>query len=453
VSYPDANYLRIKYANKSTGTGIKPDLFTIDGNSWLGNCDTNGRCFISDLTAFGTNNYHTIVATRAGSDGNITSLFFGATQTLEIQIDVNMANTLFYLVDEETGLDINRSDYNALKFYIPDLNIVFNFKDQNTNSYDWNDFAGKIAFLEIIYPDETRINKYFNSEILATGAKICVAKYQQFYQQIFVSTNNKTPVVLYNQTADCYSTASYTDQTYGSGFGVQAYSINRPYIIYTISNGVFTSLSNMDGSLASIINLDALEFNLTKTSLTVSNDQVSFGRIFYTATNTYDENILQIRYVNFNNENSSITLKIYKDSNNFFTQTETTSPNDFTLNWNFAGYGLSDINQLKLVVQKTLTDGTTENYTIYFNIAGTAKTGVLDATVAIVFAMLLMLAGLTMFSTNYSLGWLGVLLTFIAIGVLALAPDFWYVRLFQLVLLGIAAFIGLIWKNENAGVT
>jgi hypothetical protein len=100
-----------------------------------------------------------------------------------------------------------------------------------------------------------------------------------------------------------------------------------------------------------------------------------------------------------------------------------------------------------------LTDGTTENYTIYFNISGTAKTGVLDATVAIVFAMLLMLAGLTMFSTNYSLGWLGVLLTFIAIGVLALAPDFWYVRLFQLVLLGIAAFIGLIWKNENAGVT
>jgi hypothetical protein len=282
--------------------------------------------------------------------------------------------------------------------------------------------------------------------------RICVAKYQQFYQQIFVSTSKK-PIIMYNQTADCYSTASYTDQTYGSGFGVQAYSINRPYIIYTISNGVFTSLSNMDGSLASIINLDALEFNLTKTSLTVSNDQVSFGRIYYSATNTYDENILQIRYVNFNNENSSITLKIYKDSNNFFTQTETTSPNDFTLNWNFAGYGLSDINQLKLVVTKTLTDGTTENYTIYFNISGTAKTGVLDATVAIVFAMLLMLAGLTMFSTNYSLGWLGVLLTFIAIGVLALAPDFWYVRLFQLVLLGIAAFIGLIWKNENAGVT
>lgn len=410
-----------------------------------GNQEKNTDCIKTITTASDVNGYITIAAQSGDTNAESSSGHF-----------------LFSLVDEENGNDLNRSDFNSLKFYIADSNTIFDFNASNTNQYDWYDFAGHTAYLEIVYMDSanTRTNKYFNSDILATdfansdgSIRICVAKYQQFYQQIFVSTT-ETPIILYNQVADCYGAASYTEYAYGNALGLQATTINRPYTVYTILNGAYTSLSSLDGSLASVINLDALVFDQQKSSVSISNDSVSFGRIFYDNNSTYDENILQIHYVNLNSENASVTLKVYKaDGNNFYSYTETASPNDFTLNWFFGGYGLTDANMLRLVVTKTLTAGGTKNHTIYFNISGTAKTGVLDAIVAIVFAMLLMLAGLTMFSTPYSLGWLGILLTLIAIGVLALAPSFWYIQLFQVVLLGIVGFIGLVWKNENAAVT
>jgi len=71
----------------------------------------------------------------------------------------------------------------------------------------------------------------------------------------------KKPIILYNDFADCYSLVSTTKFLYNTFKSNTAYTINKPYYLYTYSNGVKTFLALLDGSNNTEINLDVLAFN------------------------------------------------------------------------------------------------------------------------------------------------------------------------------------------------
>jgi hypothetical protein len=344
------------------------------------------------------------------------------------------------LVDEETGLDINFSDYNSLKFYVPDSNTVFDFNLNNTKNYTWYDFAGRTGYLEIIYSDSvnTRINKYFNSTILATDfantdgkIRICVAKRQQFYQQIFVSITS-VPVVLYNETADCYSIASYTEYSYSNRYGLQATTINRPYKIYTITNGILAILTNLDGSLESQIDLDAIGFNTTDIEIIVGYDNLAFVPLLNTETGVYDTNILQIYFQSYHNDYVSTNLKIYENTTLLYETTQDVNANEFVLNWDWNAFNFTDENIIKIVVTGTKADGTTKTTTEYFTVYGAEYTTNKDPTFIAIMTMLFFLFGITITTVNKTFGWIGIIVCIISMAISLMAlPGMFYIAMLQ----------------------
>jgi hypothetical protein len=342
------------------------------------------------------------------------------------------------LVDEETGLDINFSDYNSLKFYVPDSNTVFDFNLNNTKNYTWYDFIGRTGYLEIVYEDGTRINKYFNSTILATDfansdgkIRICVAKRQQFYQQIFVSITS-VPVVLYNETADCYSIASYTEYSYSNRYGLQATTINRPYKIYTITNGILAILTNLDGSLESQIDLDAIGFNTTDIEIIVGYDNLAFVPLLNTETGVYDTNILQIYFQSYHNDYVSTNLKIYENTTLLYETTQDVNANEFVLNWDWNAFNFTDENIIKIVVTGTKADGTTKTTTEYFTVYGAEYTTNKDPTFIAIMTMLFFLFGITITTVNKTFGWIGIIVCIISMAISLMAlPGMFYIAMLQ----------------------
>jgi len=77
----------------------------------------------------------------------------------------------------------------------------------------------------------------------------------------------------------------------------------------------------------------------------------------------------------------------------------------------------------------------------------------LHPIIAIVMSFFVLFFGITMVSYRFAMGWFGIVISFIAIGILALAPLYDYIIFLMAIYFIIGLFIGLIGREQTLGVS
>lgn len=363
----------------------------------------------------------------------------------------------FNLINEETGATItNLNDLNvgSVQAFTYDGNNVYNYNLSPPGVKLFLDFDNTVRF-DISYTDllETKISRELNFSLLPDqNIGICVAPFQSLYEQFFLSSTNKQ-VIIYNDFAKCYNLASSTKFAYENALMVRAFTINKPYYLYTWIGGVKSLLATIDGSKENVINLDVLEFNQGSYSIEIATDTVVFKCLENTTTGKCDQNTMQIYYKSLRGTNTLVNFKIYKENTLLFETSESVEPNEFQINFYYGDLDLNIEDVLKLVVTRTASDSdepVITNY--YFNLKGQVFSGIMPGPLAVIFSFLLLFVGLTLVAYRYAFGWFGLILCVIAISLLSFAPGFWYVQFMQAIIVIVAVFIAIIYQKETKGV-
>ena len=351
----------------------------------------------------------------------------------------------FRLVDEPTGnipFDLNLMD--DARFYVPATQEEINLKDANqTDIYYTTDTANRVRF-EFTYDnagDPIIITRDFNVILLEdfNTIGVCANELTDFYEQLFVSAQIR-PVTLKNIFADCYVLADYTDIVYSDNFTNTAFTIGMFYELTTEVDQASFILGNLDGSHATITNIDVLLLKLNPYNIGQNNEDVGIQ--------LFDENTIKIYYYNPDKDNVQVNFKIYDGSTQLYDYTELSTPNEVTILWDFSAITF-DNNMLKLVVT---SEGDSGTYTItrYFTTKG--ETGILDPVLAIFIGLILVIFAFTFVVSRAALGWFGIVATLIALGITSLATPVWYLTFFQVILVIALLFLFLVLKEESLGV-
>lgn len=449
-----------------------PTITLFDHNSSFGfRADTNGtaRLQCGDSTGSALYDYNTVNYTIAAnginyfqSDRNKTAtvsqtipfvngsntfvgtcrdLAFNSTSQTDTNQNIRVFN--FALIDEDTGLAFDLA--NVLDLYAReyDTNSSFNFKTAGVNSrnFVW-DSENTIRF-DFNYSGGTRLFREFNTTVLGdvNQVRVCAAKLQNFFE-VILSSNSRTPVWVKNDFANCYSLADYTKYGFQGSLIVTAYLINTPYTLYSIDTLHKTSsvLAQLDGSKVASVNLDLLEFNQKNLDFVFITDDVGFQK--------NGPSLIQIYYNNLKLDNTAIDFNIMDGSTNIFSFHEANNPNELTLNFNYSAIDLNS-NKLHLVITATKKDGTTTTTDYYFSPGTIPVSGTIQNYVAIFFAILLVVVGLTMLSVRWVLSWFGIVVMALGIAILGLAASVWYIWLLQGIFVVIAVVFFLAAKEQK----
>jgi len=352
----------------------------------------------------------------------------------------------FRLVNENTGALFDLNKVTAAQAFTYDGNFIYNFKDANLTSTNFFSPSRTVRF-DFTYPDAdaTKISREINFDYITDeNVGVCVAEYQQFYLYRFLSTSVK-PVVVYNDFAKCYNLASTTKFLYNTYQSNTAYTINKPYYLYTYTNGVKTLLALLDGANNTEINLDILAFNQQTYVYSIDTDQIVF------IPSETDLNTI-VLYFTSPNDNESVTLQIYNGNTLLWNYTELVDTNLFQVNFFYGDSNVTDTNLLKIVVT-VVNDGETSSFYKWFNTRAESYAGILNPIVAIVLSFFVLFFGVTMVSYRFAMGWFGLFISFVAIGILALAPMYDYIIFLMAIYFIIGIFIGVIGREQTLGVS
>ncbi len=352
----------------------------------------------------------------------------------------------FNLINEDTGEPFDMNKLTSAIAFTYDGNYVSDLKDANIITENFFSPTDVIRF-DFVYPDEasTEISREVDFDYIDdNNIGICVAEYQQFYLYRFLSTSIK-PIVLYNDYAKCYNLASTTKFLYNTYYSNTAYTINKPYYLYTYSELFVKSLlALLDGSNNTEINLDILAFNQIEYEYSTTSDLLSVG------FSTNDANTIQLNFYSAD-EYDSVKITVYKDDVSIWSYTETTDTNNFTINFYYGDLDVNKDDLLKAIA--TMTNGdTVTTIEKWFTTEAEVYQGVLDGFVAMLISAFIMFFGVTMVAYRFAMGWFGLIISFISIGILALAPYSETTLFLMGIYLIIGLFIGVVGKQQNLGV-
>lgn len=453
-------------------------IFTIvNANGFVSNFDVNYSltCYDDrndlmnyDVNINDTNNVYHAQDYNAKTKTGTANIGQGAAQFTGIctdasgntaTVDANLVYALkFRLINEDTRAVISFADLNGMvstaQAYSYDGNNYYDFIINSASNINFLGNSNVIRF-DFTYRNDlnTKLSREIDFNYLAddNNINVCLAPFQTFYEQIFVSSQNK-PVVLVNDFADCYNLVSSTKYAYENALATKAYTVNKPYYLYTYSNEVKSLLALLEGTTASVMNIDAIQFNAQEYNINLAYDTVVFEPLLNEITGEYDTNTIKIFYKSLAMNNTALSLKIYLDSIVLWQYDEDTNVNALLVNFYYGDLGITDANLLKLVITKTITGGEQETLTQYFNTSGSTYAGLLDPILSVMLAFVIVFTGLTIVAYRYALGWFGIVIICTGIGILAMAPGYWYVRFAQAVLIIMLVFTILVFKEETVKV-
>ena len=330
--------------------------------------------------------------------------------------------------------------------YSPDKNQTYDFKAENDINILYISGTDDRIRFEITYDDGETIDvrtRNFSLSVLDLNIiNVCVPPfYPTFYDHFLLSSTQKS-VALHNPYRDCYIIADKARFTYETSFVSSISLIEQEYNLFIWDGNITTVLGTIDGAIESTINIDAIQTASSEFDLIISNDGIHISK---TATDN-----IQIYYKNMKENNSLITFTIYDDTGSIFSFTETGNPNEISVNFNYATIDVSG-DMLRLVVEKTLIDGSKESFTQYFTLEGAY--GIISSEFAIIAAFILIIFSLTMVGYRFAMGWFGIIACIIAIGILTMATPTWYIVLGQAVTVIVIIFIILIYRSETAAIS
>lgn len=367
----------------------------------------------------------------------------------------------FNLVDEQLGTPLTTIDVNEFGDLIATSYLtsdVFNFKSPLATSVCFTSTSSDTIRFDMNYSDGTQLFREFNQEILLNydqNIPVCIAELQSFFEQDFTSARN-TPVVLKQQISQCYNTADYTKYAEGDALSLRAFTVVGPYYMETFdTDGNKVVLSQINGGAPSGIQIDVLKFKLDQVPIQTVDDYLGVSLLLL--GNATDSNTLKFFYLNYKEDNIRVNINITDDNGSVFDYNEVTSPNSFVFYFDHTLVPI-DGNFLTVTLTKTKDDGTTDIETKIISLQGTiqAAQGVFGgeaAGIAAIFAIVIFLFGFTMVGAKYALGWVGVIVSIISLIVLTLASQAWYIIWLQAIILIIAIYLAIAYKDQHAAVS
>jgi len=358
--------------------------------------------------------------------------------------DLTIYSKHYFLVDEDDRNVFDTGNCTRLIAFAIDSNFVYDFITEGTNDVYYFSPVGEAVRFEFIYDNagvDVQVDREFDVTLLSDlNVNVCAAKLQAFYQQVFLATSERDVIVI-NDFADCYLTASRTTYAYSNIFSLATYTIDKPYYLYTSVNDVKVLLALLDGARATEINLDMLIYAAAELDLRVVSDELSIASL--------DENTFVIYFEAASNSLDSVDLAVYDGSTVIWSYTENVTPLQFTV---FFNHAVVDINAdlMSVVLTKHFSDGSTEQITEYFT--PQTATGLLHPALAVIFAVLLLVMGLSFVTRGIAFGWFGLIICGIALAILAFAVPVWYVRFFQAIVVIVMIFIALGFRAETSKV-
>ena len=350
----------------------------------------------------------------------------------------------YALIDEDDRNAFDTSNCTSLIAYALDTNQFYDFIAEGTSNVFYFSPVEEAVRFEFIYDNagvDVQVDREFNVSLLDDlNINVCAAKLQAFYQQVFLSTSVREVIAL-NNYANCYLTASNTTYAYSNIFSLATYTIDKPYYLYTTVAGTRVLLALLDGARATEINLDMLIYAAAELDLRVVSDELSIASL--------DENTFVIYFESVESNLTSVDLDVYDGSTVVWSYTENTSPEKFTVFFNHGGMDFN-ADLMHIVLTKNYADGSTEEITEYFT--PQSASGLLHPTLAVIFAVLLMIMALSFVSRSIAFGWFGLIICCISLAILAFAEPVWYVRFFQAITVIIIIFIALGFKAETSKV-
>ncbi len=347
------------------------------------------------------------------------------------------------LINEDDGSVFNSfSDMNTLRAISEKTQEIFNFLENNDTSILFISNQSDVIRIEKRYNTDPNSLLYIdlNLELIDTTTRACVAKTQQFYEIVFYSSTNK-PIAVKNNLAQCYVLADYTKYAYQDALMAKAYTIKALYYLYTYENDQKVFLATLDGSVATSVNLDVLESTKKTYTFTLTTDDISVSKISNTT--------LKIYYKNLENENTKTEIYIYDGDTVLFSHTETETPNEFTIYFDYSSISIQN-NILKLVVKKYTQTSQSEIVRI-FTLSGAI--GLIDTWLAIFISATLIFFGLTFVAVRHIFGFFGIITLIIALAITTLAPATTQIVFIQTIIIIMLIFVLLVYKEEYSKIT
>lgn len=409
-------------------TTLQYNLTYNDINYILKN-ETNGTEIINNTLA--SDNTNTFILE--------CSDLFGSTKITNIST-IYVKNII--LIDEKLNTPFDISNLTNVKAYFDDNSSFHDFKANNNASINFTSpIADKIRF-ELEYSDGTLITRYVDISLVDDDLRVCANTDGTTHYEQLITSAVKRKVKLINVFANCTVASDYTRFAYQTSNILRAYTINANYNLITYDNNdLQVTLASVDGSLASYINVDNLEFQQTAYNFDILGDAISFQLT--------DTDEISILYYNIDNDNTAVTATITRTDTNVkvFESSSFDNPNNFTIIYNFATQ--TDINEttlFKINIEKTNNEGTS-SLSKYFNTK--AKTGTINSLVAFVLSLFLLLFGLTFTTAQNTFSYFGIFITIASIVILTLAVPTWYILFMQVVSVIVLIYIIIILNGQN----
>lgn len=360
-------------------------------------------------------------------------------------------DTLDTVVYSQTITLIDEVDNGA--FDVTNLSRVRVYFDDNSSYHDFQVSGDANVTFTAVNEDKLRfelkplggslVTRYIDVSLTSDPMRVCANKDDvQHYEQIIISASEK-PVRLVSVFANCLVAADYTRFAYQDAFSLRAYTIERAYTLFTQeADGSEVVLASLDGSVASYINLDQLEFALAGYNLNILADALSFEELSNTTMGIY--------YTNVRNDNTAVRVEIERlgTGDVVFNSSSFANPNNFTIVFDVSTLSpaVNDSELFQVHVLRTADFGS-QSIKRYFNMAG--DTGVISAGFAMVLAVLLTVFGLTFTVARTTFSWFGIIITLGAIATLSFAVSTWYTTLFLVINVILLVYFAIILAGKN----
>lgn len=380
---------------------------------------------------------------------NFKSINDGILEACILDYSYNKTYNIF-IIDERNNSGFEVSNLTSVKLYFDDNSSYYDFKAANDYRYNITLDQDYKMRLELEYKTGDIVIRYIDTGLIDNDTiRICANTEGITHYEIIPLSSQIKGVFINSKYADCRIVSDYTRFAYQDAYIVKAYTINNQYDLYTLNaDGSLRFLSSIDGSIATYINLDSLEFNLRDTSYLIEGESLTFEK------DTENSRVI-IRYLNVYNNSKLTRLDIVRldTSTTVYSDSTSVSPDNAIFYFDYSG--LTNITNTT-VFRATITriDQADQEHTMrrYFDI--NARSGVIPAEVAAVLSIILLVFGLTLASTRYTIGWLGIVLTIGSMGILAFSNPAWYITfLFAITGTVLLYIIVLMFRSKSYSIT
>jgi hypothetical protein len=362
----------------------------------------------------------------------------------------NVEIRTLFIIDEQDNTAFDVQNVSSLIVYLDDNRTKYDFKANNISNISFIADANVKLRFEIIYADGTIILRYVDIGLLENDIRVCAnTEGVTHYEQILTSYTTK-PVVLNSVFADCVVAADYTRFAYQTSKVLKAYTYNNLYYLYTFEDDDITQnqvfLASVDGSIATYINLDALEFIEDGYTINTVGDTLEVEK--------RNENESEIYYYNVLQDNTALRITIERIENSGTTTLVNTTAfadfNEAQIIFNFETLSPA-VNETTLFrVTSTATDeGGDESITIkYFNINGV--TGFINSALIAIVSIFMLVFGLSFTVAQRTFAYFGIFIVLANIAMLTFATGIWYITFLQAIngIVLIFTMLVLVGKNQ-----